>query len=41
MAEENLSRRKTAKKLGVSPAWVSKHLINPVEKVPSVVSEHQ
>lgn len=29
MAEKNLSRRKAAKKLGVSPAWVSKHLSNP------------
>ena len=41
MVERNLSRRAAAKKLGVSPAWVSKHLNNPIEKVPSIVCEHQ
>lgn len=41
ITEKNLSRRQAAKKLGVSPAWVSKHLSKPIEKVPSIICEQQ
>ncbi|HEV2380869.1 MAG TPA: recombinase family protein [Terriglobia bacterium] len=41
MEGKQISRRQAAKELGISPAWITRHLQNPVEKVSGVVSKQE